>query len=71
VVVNIWYLEPELYGMRADRLLALTVNGVDQILEQVGHKRIQRGMFPLGKNMANDLSAKLVPLSDNQIVLLK
>lgn len=66
VVVKIGYLEPELYAMRADWLLALTLGGVDQNLERLGYKRIQRPMFPLDKEMGNpDLSAKLVPSSDN------
>ncbi|WP_147205958.1 M81 family metallopeptidase [Segetibacter aerophilus] len=64
VVVKIGYLEPELYAMKADWLLALTVGGVDQNLERLGYKRIQRPMFPLDKDMRDpDLSAKLVPLS--------
>jgi microcystin degradation protein MlrC len=64
VVVKIGYLEPELYAMKADWLLALTVGGVDQNLERLGYKRIQRPMFPLDKNMKDpDLSARLVPLS--------
>jgi microcystin degradation protein MlrC len=62
--VKIGYLEPELYAMRADWLLALTLGGVDQNLERLGYKRIQRPMFPLDKNMKDpDLSAKLVPSS--------
>lgn len=64
VVVKIGYLEPELYAMKADWLLALTVGGVDQNLERLGYKRIQRPMFPLDKDVRDpDLSAKLVPLS--------
>ncbi|MCW3081670.1 M81 family metallopeptidase [Segetibacter sp.] len=64
VVVKIGYLEPQLYAMQADWLLALTVGGVDQNLERLGYKRIQRPMFPLDKNMPNpDLSAQLVPIS--------
>ncbi len=66
VVVKIGYLEPELYAMRADWLLALTPGGVDQNIEKLPYKRIDRPMFPLDKNMKNpDLSAKLVPLSDD------
>jgi microcystin degradation protein MlrC len=62
VVVKIGYLEPELYAMRADWILALTPGGVDQNLERLPYKHIQRPMFPLDKNMkAPDLSAKLVP----------
>ncbi|MEJ7830981.1 MAG: MlrC C-terminal domain-containing protein, partial [Segetibacter sp.] len=67
VVVKIGYLEPELYAMKADWLLALTVGGVDQNLERLGYKRIQRPMFPLDKEMENpDLSARMVPSSDNK-----
>ena len=65
VVVKIGYLEPELYAMRADWILALTPGGVDQNLERLTYKRIKRPMFPLDKDMKNpDLSAKLVPSSD-------
>ncbi|HEY4322628.1 MAG TPA: M81 family metallopeptidase [Mucilaginibacter sp.] len=65
VVVKIGYLEPELYAMRADWILALTPGGVDQNIERLPYKRIQRPMFPLDKNMADpDLSARLVPASD-------
>jgi microcystin degradation protein MlrC len=65
VVVKIGYLEPELYAMRADWILALTPGGVDQNLERLSYKRIKRPMFPLDKTMkAPDLSAKLVPISD-------
>jgi microcystin degradation protein MlrC len=65
VVVKIGYLEPELYAMRADWLLALTPGGVDQNLERLPYKRINRPMFPLDKDMKDpDLSAKLVPASD-------
>lgn len=65
VVVKIGYLEPELYNMRSDWILALTPGGVDQNLERLPYKRIERPMFPLDKNMKDpDLSAKLVPLSD-------
>ncbi len=65
VVVKIGYLEPELYAMRADWLLALTPGGVDQDLERLPYKRINRPMFPLDKILKNpDLSARLVPASD-------
>ena len=48
--------------MRKGWMLALTPGGVDQYLERLDYKRIQRPMFPLDKNMADpDLSAKLVP----------
>ncbi|GAA0550050.1 M81 family metallopeptidase [Chitinophaga japonensis] len=61
VVVKIGYLEPELYAMRADWLLALTPGGVDQNLERLPYRRIARPMFPLDKDMKDpDLSARLV-----------
>ncbi|MEN8117498.1 MAG: MlrC C-terminal domain-containing protein, partial [Bacteroidota bacterium] len=63
VVVKIGYLVPELYNMRVDWLMAQTPGGVDQDLERLGYKRINRPMFPLDKNMeAPDLSARLVPV---------
>src|SRR5690554_283565 len=64
VVVKIGYLVPELYDMRADWIMALTPGGVDQDLERLEFKRINRPMFPFDKDMpAPDLAAKLVPLS--------
>jgi microcystin degradation protein MlrC len=67
VVVKIGYLEPELYAMRADWILALTPGGVDQNLERLKYKRIQRPMFPLDKNMKDpDLTARIVPSSDKR-----
>jgi microcystin degradation protein MlrC len=65
VVVKIGYLQPELYAMRADWIMALTPGGVDQNLERLNYKRIQRPMFPFDKNMKDpDLTAKLVPASE-------
>jgi microcystin degradation protein MlrC len=65
VVVKIGYLEPELYAMQAGWVMALTPGGVDQDLERLPYKRIKRPMYPFDKNMKDpDLSAKLVPLSD-------
>ncbi|WP_247235646.1 M81 family metallopeptidase [Telluribacter sp. SYSU D00476] len=65
VVVKIGYLEPELYNMRADWLLAITPGGVDQNLERLPYKRINRPMYPFDKDMKDpDLSARLVPSSD-------
>jgi len=52
--------------MRADWIMALTPGGVDQDLERLPYKRINRPMFPLDKNMKDpDLSAKLVLSSDD------
>jgi microcystin degradation protein MlrC len=65
VVVKIGYLQPELYAMKADWIMALTPGGVDQDLERLPYKRIDRPMFPFDKNMADpDLHARMVPLSN-------
>ena len=53
--------------MRAGWIMALTPGGVDQDLERLGHKRVIRPMFPLNKEMSEpDLSARLIPLSDER-----
>ena len=45
--------------------MALTPGGVDQDLERLPYKRINRPMFPFDKDMKDpDLSAHLVPASD-------
>ena len=65
VVVKIGYLQPELYDMRADWVMALTPGGVDQDLQRLPYKHILRPMYPLDKDMKDpDLSAKWVPASD-------
>jgi len=65
VVVKIGYLEPELYAMRADWLLALTPGGVDQDLQRLPYKRINRPMFPLNKNMPTpNLSVRWMRAAD-------
>ncbi len=46
VVVKIGYLEPELYDMAADWLLALTPGGVDQDLLRLGHRHVDRPLYP-------------------------
>ena len=62
VVVKIGYLEPELYAMQKGWMMALTPGGVDQNLERLNYKRIQRPMFPVDKDMKDpDLKAKLIP----------
>jgi len=64
LVVKIGYLVPELYDMRGDWIMALTPGGVDQDLERLDYKRINRPMFPLDKDMSTpDLKARLVPAS--------
>ncbi|GAA4469627.1 M81 family metallopeptidase [Nibrella saemangeumensis] len=64
VVVKIGYLQPELYEMQKDWIMALTPGGVDQELFRLPYKRIQRPMFPFDKDMKTpDLSARLIPVS--------
>ena len=64
VVVKIGYLEPELYNMQADWIMALTPGGVDQDLFRLPYKRIKRPMFPFDKDMKTpNLSAQFVPVS--------
>ncbi|WP_026819148.1 M81 family metallopeptidase [Arthrobacter castelli] len=62
VIVKIGYLEPELFEMAADWMLALTPGGVDQDLLRLGHSRIDRPMFPFDRHDSDpDLHARLVP----------
>jgi len=43
----------------------LPPGGVDQNIEQLPYRRVQRPMFPMDKDMKEpDLSARLVPASD-------
>jgi microcystin degradation protein MlrC len=64
--VKIGYLEPELYDMAKDWMLALTPGGVDQDLERLGHHRIRRPMWPFDKKFKTrpDLTARILPLSN-------
>lgn len=64
VIVKIGYLQPELYAMQQDWVMALTPGGVDQDIEHLPYKRIERPMFPFDKNMPEpDLKARLIPVS--------
>ena len=66
VIVKIGYLQPELYAMQAGWVMALTPGGVDQDIEHLPYKRIQRPMFPFDRSMKEpDLTARLIPLSGN------
>lgn len=59
--VKIGYLEPELYDLAQGWLLALTPGGVDQDLLRLGHKRIQRPLYPFDPDMSTpDLTATLL-----------
>ncbi|MFC8731482.1 M81 family metallopeptidase [Luteimicrobium sp. NPDC057192] len=69
VVVKIGYLEPELYAVAADWMLALTPGGVDQDLARLGHRRIRRPMAPFDRAEAEpDLRARLVPPADEPLL---
>lgn len=58
LVVKIGYLEPELFELAADWQLALTPGGVDQDLLRLGHRKIDRPMFPFDTDMPDpDLDA--------------
>ena len=64
IIVKIGYLVPELYNINKGWIMALTPGGVDQDLNRLVYRRIQRPMFPLDKfNVKPDLSSQLVPVS--------
>ncbi|KAL4891434.1 hypothetical protein BDV59DRAFT_209083 [Aspergillus ambiguus] len=69
VVVKIGYLEPELFDMAADWILALTPGGVDQDIRRLGHRRILRPMWPFDAEFPDppDLTARMVPGSDEPL----
>lgn len=68
LVVKIGYLVPELYQLKGGWNMALTPGGVDQDLERLNYKRIQRPMFPIDKEFPDlDLSAILIPTSDQPL----
>ncbi|KAB7789728.1 M81 family metallopeptidase [Bifidobacterium leontopitheci] len=61
VIVKIGYLEPELFDMAADWMMALTPGGVDQDLIRLGHHRIQRPMVPYDPgDFTPDLHARMI-----------
>ncbi|GAA4607184.1 M81 family metallopeptidase [Actinoallomurus liliacearum] len=61
VIVKIGYLEPELYDVAADWLLALTPGGVDQDLLRLGHHGVRRPLFPFDTDMPDpDLTPELL-----------
>jgi microcystin degradation protein MlrC len=69
VIVKIGYLEPELYDMAKDWMLALTPGGVDQDLVRLGHHRIRRPMWPFDKKFEKqpDLTARIIPMSNEPL----
>lgn len=66
VIVKIGYLEPELFDMAADWILALTPGGVDQDIKRLGHHRIRRPMWPFDTIFPTqpDLTARMIPMSN-------
>lgn len=61
VVTKIGYLEPTLYDIAAGWTLALTPGPVDQDLGRLGHRRIERPMFPFDAfDAAPDLRATVL-----------
>ncbi|KAJ5200865.1 Microcystin LR degradation protein MlrC [Penicillium cf. griseofulvum] len=71
VIVKIGYLEPELFDMAADWMLALTPGGVDQDLQRLGHHHIRRPLWPFDKTFhtAPDLTPQLIPFSNDDLGL--
>jgi microcystin degradation protein MlrC len=71
VIVKIGYLEPELYDMAKDWMLALTPGGVDQDLERLGHHRIRRPIWPFDKTFEKspDLSARIIAMSNKPLTV--
>ncbi|MEU4196626.1 M81 family metallopeptidase [Kribbella sp. NPDC026611] len=62
VLVKIGYLEPELYDLAADWLLALTPGGVDQDLLRLYYHSVIRPLYPFDPNMPDpDLTPELLP----------
>ncbi len=60
IIVKIGYLEPELHAIAADWCLALTPGGVDQDLARLGHRHLDRPLFPLDDDgFEPDLTPKL------------
>lgn len=69
VIVKIGYLEPELYSMAKDWMLALTPGGVDQDLKRLGHKRIRRPMWPFDTEFKEEpnLQSRFIPMSNTPL----
>lgn len=53
VIVKIGYLEPELYELAADWILALTPGGVDQDLIRLGHRNLAPGVHPFDTSITD------------------
>ena len=56
VTVKIGYLEPELFEVAGDWMLALTPGGVDQHLARLPYHSVVRPVFPLDRGFTADLT---------------
>ena len=50
-VVKVGYLVPELFAAAKGWVIALTPGGVDQDIVRLGHRRIERPMYPFDPDM--------------------
>jgi microcystin degradation protein MlrC len=50
-VVKIGYLVPDLFAAAKDWVIALTPGGVDQDLVRLGHRRLERPIYPFDREM--------------------
>jgi microcystin degradation protein MlrC len=69
VIVNIGYLQPDLFDMSVGWMMALTPGGVNQDLEQLGHHMIRRPMWPFDKEFDKEpeLKAEILALSYGEL----
>jgi microcystin degradation protein MlrC len=51
-VVKIGYLVPDLFAAAKGWVLALTPGGVDQDIERLGHRHLERPIYPLDRHMS-------------------
>ncbi|KAI0159501.1 MlrC C-terminus superfamily protein [Xylariaceae sp. FL1272] len=71
VIMKIGYLEPELYDMANGWMLGLTPGGVDQDLVRLGHRRIQRPMWPFDRDFAEpNLKSPVVGMSNEDLSMI-
>jgi microcystin degradation protein MlrC len=64
-VVKVGYLVPELYAAAKGWVIALTPGGVDQHIVRLGHRALERPIFPLDPQMADpDLAPELISRPD-------
>jgi microcystin degradation protein MlrC len=60
VVVKIGYLEPELRAAARRAYLALTPGAVDQAVERLPYRRLQRPMFPMDRGFSWEPRARIL-----------